>query len=459
MKHTQKRIHMIGIGGAGMSPIAELLFNLGYIVTGSDRQKSDASVRLESLGIVVQYHHEPDLIAHAELVVYSSAIRETNPERLFAAAHSLRQIRRAEMLGDLMRAQTTVCISGTHGKTTTTSLTGTILYHAKLDPTVLIGGMLRVHGTHAMIGHGNIMVAEADEFDRSFLAMYPTIAVITNIDADHLDCYRDLNDIKEAFTAFTRRVPFYGNVIACIDDPGVRDIIPAITAPVTTYGIDSGNPDVTARNIHFTNGCATFDVVENGVEKGTVSLTVPGMHNVRNALAAIAVASIFDVEMAVIGRALAGFGGVHRRFEQRAVVNGVAIIDDYAHHPREIQATLDAARRMCSGRVIAVFQPHLFTRTRDFLADFADTLCAADYVYVTGIYKSREDPLPGVTAEAIVDKLKSSGHEHAYFAADRDLLVATLRDAARSGDMVLFMGAGDINETASRLIGVLNDKT
>jgi UDP-N-acetylmuramate--alanine ligase len=449
---------MIGIGGAGMSPIAELLVNLGHIVTGSDRQRSEAAARLESLGIAVQYHHEPDLIVHAGLVVYSSAIREDNPERMFAATHSLRQIRRAEILGDLMRAQTTVCISGTHGKTTVTSLTGAILYNAQLDPTVLIGGMLCDRGTHAMIGHGKCMVAEADEFDRSFLAMYPTVAVITNIDADHLDCYRTIDEIREAFIAFTHRVPFYGTVIACSDDPGVRAIIPEVVARVTTYGID-GNADVTAQNIRFVNGYATFDVIENGEEKGTVSLTVPGIHNVRNALAAIAVALLFGVDITVIGKALGSFNGVRRRFEIRARVNGITVVDDYAHHPREIQATLDAAGRICTGRVIAVFQPHLYTRTRDFLHDFADALSTAAYVYVTEIYQSREEPIPGVTAEAIVDKLKDDGHQHVWYIADRRLVVDALRDVLSSGDMVLLMGAGDINETTEQLIGVLDGKT
>jgi UDP-N-acetylmuramate--alanine ligase len=453
--HRTKKIHMIGIGGAGMSPIAELLVHLGYTVSGSDRQKSAVSVRLESLGVGVQYDHEPSLVKTADIVVYSSAIRETNPERQFAAEHGRTQIRRAELLGDLMRMQTAVCICGTHGKTTTTSLIGTLLKSAGLDPTVLVGGMLRESGTHALVGAGDLMVAEADEFDRSFLAMYPTVAVITNIDADHLDCYRDLDDIKQAFIAFTRKVPFFGDIVACIDDDGVCAILPSVTANVTTCAVDR-EADYRARTIEFSAGCAAFDVEERGALIGSVRLSIPGMHNVRNALAAIAVGRMFDLDIGVISGSLASFRGVHRRFEVIATLNGISIVDDYAHHPREIQATLDAARKSTAGRVVAVFQPHLFTRTRDFLDDFARVLMAADEVFVTAIYRSREEPIPGVTAAAIVEKMVAGGHTGVAYVEDRDSLPELLKGRLRHGDIVLFMGAGDINESARRLAGVLH---
>jgi UDP-N-acetylmuramate--alanine ligase len=453
IRHRSKKIHMIGIGGAGMSPIAELLAHLGYRVSGSDRQRSAVTSRLESLGISVQYDHEPRLVKDADLVAFSSAIRDNNPERLFAAEHGRTQIRRAELLGDLMRAQTTVCICGTHGKTTTTSLIGMLLKNGQLDPTVLVGGMLRESGTHALVGHGKLMVAEADEFDRSFLAMFPTVAVITNIDADHLDCYRDLDDIKKAFVDFTRKVPFYGDIIACTDDAGVRDVIASATANVTTCAVDR-EADYRARNIVFSNGCAAFDVEERGEPIGTMQMSIPGMHNVRNALAAVAVARLFGIDPAVIGRTFAAFRGVHRRFETVADINGIRIIDDYAHHPREIDATLDAARRSAT-RVVAVFQPHLYSRTRDFHDEFARSLMNADEVFITSIYRSREEPVPGVTAQTIADKMRADGHGSVWYVEERRSLPVMLKDRLRAGDMVVFMGAGDITESARDVAEVL----
>lgn len=441
-----------------MSPIAELLVNLGYTVTGSDRQHSEASARLETIGIIIQYDHEPVLVKECAIVVYSSAVKDGSPERVYAREHGIPQIRRAELLGDLMRMQTTICISGTHGKTTTTSLSGTILCKAGLDPTVLVGGMLRDIGAHAMIGHGNLMVAEADEFDRSFLAMFPMVAVITNIDADHLDCYRDLADIKMAFIEFISKVPFYGCVIACTDDEGVRDILPSIQARVVTYGVDHAAV-ISAKDIRFENGCGAFTVLEHGKEIGCVKLTIPGMHNVRNALAAIAVGLLFDIPMQTMAEALASFGGVKRRFEQRAEIDGIRIIDDYAHHPREIEATLEAARNATKGRVLAIFQPHLYTRTRDFMDDFALVLAKADRVWVTPIYKSREEPIPGVHAEAIIEKMAGAGHRNAFFAADLMSLTKEIVAEAKQDDIVVFMGAGNINETADALIGVYHGQT
>ena len=458
IRHSGEHIHMIGIGGAGMSPVAELLHTLGYTITGSDRQSSPASDRLEQLGIAIQHDHAPALIRDAALVVYSSAIRETNDERAFARANGIRQIRRAEILGDLMRMQTTVCIAGTHGKTTTTSMTGTLLMKAGLDPTVLIGGMLRGHGTHAIIGKGGLMVAEADEFDRSFLAMHPTVAVITNIDEDHLDCYRDIGEIRDAFLLFVKKLPFYGTVIACADDEGVRAILPAIEAKTVTYGIDAPGVAFGAADITYSGGCATFTLLEGGVNKGELTLAVPGTHNVRNALASVAVARLFGVDLPAIRAALAEFGGVHRRFEVRGVVNGITVVDDYAHHPREIRATLDAARKVCSGRVLAVFQPHLYSRTRDFMHEFAQALLAADTIVVTDIYKSREEPIEGVHARGIVEQCRSLGHADVRYVADREAILSLLRETGRAGDYAVFMGAGDINDVAGAFAEVTDGK-
>jgi UDP-N-acetylmuramate--alanine ligase len=454
IRHRSKRIHLIGIGGAGMSPLAEVLVNFGYTVTGSDRMASEVTKRLETLGVNIQYDHKPGLVADAQLVVFSSAIRTDNPERQYAAEKGITQIRRAELLGDLMRAQTTVCISGTHGKTTTTSLTGTLLQKAGLSPTVLVGGMLRDSKTHALIGTGGLMVSEADEFDRSFLAMYPTVAVITNIDTDHLDCYRDLDDIKAAFVAFTGKVPFYGDVIACSDDAGVRAILPLVKAPVTTYGIDEG-ADYRAVAIAFTDGCARFSVQERGTDIGNLTIAIPGMHNVRNTLAAVAVARLFGAEMTTITSALHSFKGVHRRYDLIGTYRGVQVIDDYAHHPRELQATIAAARQSGAKRIIAVFQPHLFSRTRDFLEEFGEALTGADIAFVTAIYRSREEPIPGVAAEGIVVAMERQGYRHAHYIEEWRDLPELLAPMVTDGDYLLFMGAGDISSCAYRMAEVL----
>ena len=454
IRHRSKRIHLIGIGGAGMSPLAEVLVNFGYTVTGSDRMTSEVTKRLEALGVKMQYDHKPGLVADAQLVVFSSAIRTDNPERQYAAENGITQIRRAELLGDLMRAQTTVCISGTHGKTTTTSLTGALLQKAGLSPTVLVGGMLRDSKTHALIGTGGLMVSEADEFDRSFLAMYPTVAVITNIDTDHLDCYRDLDDIKAAFVAFTGKVPFYGDVIACSDDAGVRAILPQVKAPVTTYGIDEG-ADYRAVAIEFTDGCARFSVQERGADIGSLTIAIPGMHNVRNTLAAVAVARLFGAEMATITTALHSFKGVHRRYDLIGTCRGAQVIDDYAHHPRELQATIAAARQSGAKRIIAVFQPHLYSRTRDFLEEFGAALTGADIAFVTAIYRAREEPIPGVSAEGIVTAMEARGYRQAHYIEEWRDLPELLAPMVTDGDYLLFMGAGDISSCAYRMAEVL----
>lgn len=446
---------MIGIGGAGMSPIAELLHHFGYLVTGSDRQRSEASVRLETIGIPVQYNHTPAHVKNADIVVFSSAVNGDNEERRYAKESGITQVRRAELLGDLMRAQPTVCVSGTHGKTTTTSLIGTLLDDAGMQPTVLVGGMLRDRKSHVLIGNGRLMVAEADEYDRSFLAMFPTFAVVTNIDKDHLDCYRDYNDIMEAFIAFGRNVPFFGEIIACVDDQGVRSVLPHVaTANITTYAVEAP-ADYRAENIAAAGTATTFDVIEKGENMGSVTLTIPGMHNVANALAAIAVARLLGVAFENIRRTFAGFSGVHRRFEIIGKVKGVTVVDDYAHHPREIRATIDGARRSGAKRIFAVFQPHLYTRTRDLADEFVIELANADIVYLTEIYKAREEPIEGVSAEILVSGLRER-HGKVHFTEEYTAIPEILRDQVTDGDYVLFMGAGSIGECAYRLVEVLH---
>lgn len=446
---------MIGIGGAGMSPIAELLHHCGHIVTGSDRVKSALTERLEHLGIRVQYDHIPALVKGAQIVVYSSAVPKTSDERVFAYEKGIQQIRRAELLGDLMRSYNTVCVCGTHGKTTTTSLIGTILHEAQLEPTVLVGGTLSSTQSPLLIGNSRIMVAEADEYDRSFLAMYPTIAVITNIDADHLDCYTDIQAIKNAFKTFTERLPFYGLVIACSDDANVREVVAQVKTTVFTYGI-GGDADYRAGNITYHHGLPRFTVWYQGKELGSVALAVPGLHNIRNALAALAIAREEGVDFASIAESLKNYKGVKRRFEIVATVNGITVVDDYAHHPREIQATLEAARAGDYTRIVAVFQPHLYSRTRDFLKEFAATLAQADKVIVTSIYKSREEPIPGVSATALCAEISACGKAEVSYVEDYTAIPELLQHQLHAGDLVLFMGAGNINESAFRLVEVLH---
>ncbi len=445
-----KRIHFLGIGGAGMSPLAELMSTLGYDVSGSDRSQSSASRNLEKCGIRIQYSHTPDFISDADLVVYSSAVREDNPERVYAKKNGIRVMRRAEFLGEIMRMYFTVCISGTHGKTTTTSLTGTILMNAGLDPTILVGGMLKEKESHAVIGQSSLLIAEADEYDRSFLAMYPTIAVITNVDADHLECYGTFDAICDAFVEFTKKIPFYGAVIACSDDPGVRRILPRIEARTITYGLE-GDADFRAAEIRYVNGMPQFNVLFKGKDLGKVHLGIPGVHNVLNALAAIACAVEMDISVDKIASGVLSFTGVRRRFEIISNHNGITVVDDYAHHPNEIRATLAAARKCSYSRVIAVFQPHLYSRTMQFMDDFAEVLHIADIVIVTEIYKAREDVVPGVTAATIVEQINKISAGKASFIPEPKSIPATLKGVVTNGDGVIFMGAGDIWECAAAL--------
>ena len=449
--NRRNRVHFVGIGGVGMSGLAEILHVAGYTVTGSDRQASDITARLEKLGIHVQYDHEPLLIKDAKMAVYSSAVRDDNPERLYAAQHAIPLMRRAEMLGELMRMKFSVAVAGTHGKTTTTSLIGQILEEAGMTPTVVVGGILKRHDTNAIAGAGDVLVAEADEFDRSFLKMFPSIAVVTNIEEDHLDCYSGIDDIKAAFLQFANLVPFYGALVACVDEPHVRDILATYAKPVITYGV-SHEAEYSARNVAFAGGKATFTVNRFSQPLGTIELNIPGMHNVKNALAACVVALELGVDFNCIAASLGSFGGVKRRFEIRGERRGITVIDDYAHHPSEIRATLLAAKSAGYKRVVAVFQPHLYTRTRDFLSDFAAALCLADEFVVTAIYKSREEPIPGVTSLAIVEAAAAQGHRRARYIDKKEDVAAALVGALLPHDAVVVMGAGDINQICGDLL-------
>jgi UDP-N-acetylmuramate--alanine ligase len=440
-------VHFVGIGGAGMSGLARVLAGAGFRVTGSDRQASDTTRRLSHEGIRIQPDHGPALVKKAGLLVYSSAVKASNPERGWAVRHGITVMRRAEVLGELTRGHFSICVAGTHGKTTTTSLCSQVLIDAGKDPTVLIGGVPRGLGTNARTGTGAYLVAEADEFDRSFLALYPSAAIITNIEAEHLDCYRDLADIKRAFVAFTDRLPLYGAAIVCADDRGVRSILPEIKSTVITYGFDA-SARYRASILSMGPASSRFSVACKGTTMGTVTLGVPGRHNISNAMAMIALATELGIGFASVRATCRAFTGVERRFEILAVRNGITIIDDYAHHPGEIRATLATARACGFKRIIAVFQPHLYTRTRDFLPDFAAALSAADCVMVTSIYASREDPLPGVSAERIVDRINRRHSGRAMYMENRRDIPAHIAKTVRKEDAVLFLGAGDITETA-----------
>ena len=452
----RKKVHFIGIGGVGMSGLAEFLFTVGYTVTGSDRQSSAITQRLGALGVKIQYDHTPNLICDAHFAVYSSAVRPDNPERLYAQKHGIPIVRRAEMLGDLMRMKFSIAVSGTHGKTTTTSLIGQIVSDAGWNPTVIVGGILRRYDTNALAGTGDVLVAEADEFDRSFLKMYPSIAVVTNIEEDHLDCYADIEDIKAAFVQFANLVPFYGACVACSDEKHVREIIVGLDKPVITYGITQP-ADYTAADIRFTRSTTMFAAYKKGEPLADITLTIPGVHNVKNALAACAVACELGIDVAVIKRSLSHFGGIRRRFEIRGEQSGVTVIDDYAHHPSEIRATIAAARSAGYKRVVAVFQPHLYTRTRDFMDDFAAALAGADEFAVTEIYKSREEPIAGVDARIIVEKAKQAGHTHAFYIEKKEDVPDAVRQRLSKGDALVVMGAGDINEICGPILERLAD--
>jgi UDP-N-acetylmuramate--alanine ligase len=444
-------VHFIGIGGVGMSGLAELLKQLGFTVSGSDRQMSAITKRLESLGIAVQYDHEVNFVKRADIVVYSSAIGANNAEREYAAAKGATLMRRAEMLGEFMRAKFSVGIAGTHGKTTTTSLIGHILSEAGKNPTVIVGGTLKQFGSNAVMGEGELLVAEADEYDRSFLKMFPSIAVVTNIEADHLDCYADIEDIKGAFSRYINGVPFYGAVVACVDEANVREVLTTCSRPVITYGTDA-SAMYRARGVTFSNNKSRFVLHRDNSALCDVTLTIPGMHNVKNACAACAVALELGVSPAMCAESLSRFSGIKRRFEIVGEKRGVVVIDDYAHHPSEISATLAAARTAGYKHIVAVFQPHLYSRTRDFMDDFARSLSAADEVIVTGIYKSREEPIPGVDAAEIARKITLIGAARATFVEKKEAAMEAAASLLRAGDAVLVMGAGDIGEICKPLL-------
>ncbi|MBL8114866.1 MAG: UDP-N-acetylmuramate--L-alanine ligase [Acidobacteria bacterium] len=440
-----KRLHFVGIGGIGMSGLAELLASVGFTVTGSDLKSSELTEHLETKGIrVFAEGHRAEQIAGADVVVISSAVDTGNVEVQAARAVGTPVIKRAEMLAEVMRVKQGIAIAGTHGKTTTTSMTGAILLAAELDPTVIVGGRVRQLGTNARLGKGEFLVAEADEFDRSFLELRPVLAVVNNIDLEHLDCYSGIEDLKEAFTRFARSVPFFGAALLGLDDPNVQEIRSAITRRVVTFGL-TPQADVSARDLSLTAQGSRFTALFDGTPAGLVSLSLPGLHNVKNALAALAVSRELEIPFAVAAEALSSFSGVVRRFERKGERDGVVVIDDYAHHPTEVAATLAAARQAYpERRVVSLFQPHLFSRTRDFHKEFGAAFLSSDVLLVMPVYGSREAPLEGVTGALVANAATQRGHRHARFVETREEVPAALEETLRPNDLLLTMGAGDV---------------
>lgn len=454
MYTTIRRIHLIGIGGTGMSGIAEVLLNQGYDVSGSDIKRTDVTEMLERLGGRIFYSHDPSNLEGAHVVVISSAIKPDNPELLAAREKKIPVISRAEMLAELMRPKNGIAIAGAHGKTTTTSMIASVLTHGYLAPTIVIGGRLRSSNRNAKLGAGQFFVAEADESDGSFLQLSPTIAVITTIDEEHLDYYGDIARIKDAFVEFANKVPFYGAAVVCIDDENVRSIVPRIKRRVLTYGLN-GLADVSAKAVVQDGMRVSYKAYLKGELLGEIKLRMPGKHNVYNSLAAIAVGLELRVEFEAIKAALAEFEGVKRRFEIKGETGGVAVLDDYGHHPTEIKAVLDTANDIWKGRVLAVFQPHRYTRTALLGHLFGPAFDSCLRVYVTDIYAAGEEPIEGVSSENIVNEIKKRGKTEARRESDLKALLKILVSELVPGDVVVTLGAGDIWKFGENLLSEL----
>lgn len=464
MKHAIRHIHFVGIGGAGMSGIAEVLLNLGYVISGSDLSDSAALTRLQSLGIQTHVGHDAKNIAGADAVVTSTAVQADNPEVVAAHAKLVPVVPRAVMLAELMRLKSGVAIAGTHGKTTTTSLVASVLAEAGMDPTFVIGGKLNSAGANAKLGSGDYIVVEADESDASFLNLLPTMAVVTNIDADHMDTYgHDFNKLKGAFIEFLHRMPFYGAAILCTDDAAVRSILPEVSRPITTYGFNE-DAQVRAVNVRADNGRMCFTVQRrNGVTLPDLDITLnlAGEHNVLNALAAIAIAVELNVPDAAVQKALADFKGVGRRFQRHGEVaakNGghFTLIEDYGHHPVEVAATLAAARGAFPGRrLVLAFQPHRYTRTRDCFEDFVDVLGRADVLWLSEIYAAGETPIAAADGRALSRAMRMAGHEALVFVDDIQKMAQVIAEHAQDGDVVMCMGAGSIGQVPTQVLALV----
>ena len=451
-------IHFVGIGGIGMSGMAELLHKLGFNISGSDQNSSERTESLQTMGLHISEGHSGKNVNGADVVVYSSAVQRDNPEILAAENKQVPVIRRAEMLAELLKVKpTSIAIAGTHGKTTTCSMLGEILTTADFHPTMVIGGIVNKFQSNTISGSGDVIVVEADEFDRSFLTLQPTMGLITNLDLEHLDCYENLEDLQMAFTQFANAVPFYGKVGVCIDNHNAASIIPNIKRPVVTFGVHE-DAEIQASNLQFENNHSTFTLSIHGEPRGELTVHVPGEHNVKNALGAAVLALELDTPFDKIQAGLDQYTGVRRRFDIKYTTDkNIMIVDDYAHHPSEVSATLKAAKTGWNNRIIAIFQPHLFTRTRDFYHDFAEAFLQADILIVTDIYEAREKPIPGITAQIISDEAERLGHKHVELIADQANIPTRLKEIVQANDMIITMGAGNIWRQCEGIYEAINN--
>lgn len=455
-----KNIHFIGIGGIGMSGIAEVLANLGFTVTGSDIKKSKNTDRLETLfNMKISEGHAAENVGDAHVVVYSSAVKEDNPEVVIAKEKSIPVIPRAEMLAELMTLKPyAVAVSGTHGKTSTTSMVATILGHAGIDPTTVVGGVVETLGSNARLGSSDWFVTEADESDRSFLMLYPTIAVVTNIDKEHMESYKGMEDVVQCFTDFVNKVPFFGAAIICLDDPNVQLIIPNIKRRRVTYGM-TAQADISAHDIRYDdNFGSTFSVWKGDEVLGEMHLPVPGKHNVYNALAATAVALEMEIPFDVVAESFLKFKNANRRFQFKGEAKGITIVDDYGHHPTEIVATLSAAKNSSGGkRNVVVFQPHRYSRTQELMDDFVVAFNNADVLYVLDIYAASEQPIEGITGEILAENIKKFGHKNVTYIGDIDTAVERVLPNLQAGDLVITLGAGSVTRLSDDFYAALKD--
>jgi len=450
-----QRIHLVGIGGIGMSGIAEVLLTLGYSVSGSDTKPSPTTERLQNLGATIYEGHKASNVEGAHVVVISSAIKSENPEIVEAHKRKIPVIPRAEMLAELMRLKYGIAVAGAHGKTTTTSMVASVLTAAHLDPTFVVGGKLNQAGTTARLGKGEYFVVEADESDRSFLYYAPVVAVVTTIDREHLDQYSSLEEIQSVFVEFVNRIPFYGAAILCLDEPNVQAIIPSVKRPIITYGT-STQADLVISDISMEGLGSEFRLTYKGEDLGMFNLIhPPGIHNVRNAAAAAAVALYLNVPSDLIREGLAKFTGVGRRFDIKGVVADVTVIDDYGHHPAEIRATLDAARGCGFNRLLVLFQPHRFTRTKHLWDDFTKAFNQADILVLTDIYAASENPIPGITSEALAAAIREAGHKNVHYFRTMQEGIEFLLKNAKPGDAILTIGAGNVSRASSEFMVLL----
>jgi UDP-N-acetylmuramate--alanine ligase len=450
-KRKIQHIHFVGIGGIGMSGIAEVLLNLGYQISGSDLKETEVTRRLQALGCDIAYGHRKENVKEADVVVISSAIRNGNPEVEVAEERLIPVIPRAEMLAELMRMKYGIAIAGTHGKTTTTSLIATVLAAGGLDPTVVIGGRLNSIGSNARLGQGEYLVAEADESDGSFLKLMPTLAVVTNIDPEHLDYYHGIEEIKETFLSFLNKIPFYGLAVLCLDHPNIQSLIPRLKKRFTTYGLTS-QADFQAKEIAFEGLSTSFDVLHHQQEIGRLRIQMPGLHNVYNSLATLATAFELDIPFQIVQETLRDFSGIQRRFQIKGEKKGILIVDDYGHHPVEIMATLKAARTGWERRIVVVFQPHRYTRTQALFHEFLTAFNDANVLILTDIYPAGEDRIEGVEAQALFEGIREYGHKDVTYISEKKEIVDHLLRILTRGDLVITLGAGDIWQVSDELV-------